>query len=86
MRRSKLSRKSGERLKRLHNGAQQPPASPQKQQDKTKRRAKESLTNPSEKTGLPPGSLVHVGDVCQPETVIHTLTYDMERVEQQRIG
>ena len=51
-----------------------------------KRHPKKSLTNPSEKTGLPPGSFVHVGDICQLETLIHTVKYNKDTVEQERIG
>ncbi|MCI5122612.1 MAG: hypothetical protein D3908_15770 [Candidatus Electrothrix sp. AUS4] len=83
--RRKTSRRSGEHLKRLRKGAQHLLPSPQKKLSEMKRRSKESLTNPSEKTGLPPGSVVHVGDVCQLETFIHTLTYNRDTVEQQRI-
>ncbi|MCI5158228.1 MAG: magnesium and cobalt transport protein CorA, partial [Candidatus Electrothrix sp. AUS1_2] len=72
-------------LKRLRKGAGQQLAFRQKKLNNMKRRSKESLTNPSEKTGLPPGSVVHVGDVCQLETVIHTLTYNRDTVERQRI-
>ena len=75
-----------ESLKRLREGAQQLLTSPQKKLRRKKRRSKETLTNPSEKTGLPPGSLIHVGDFCQLETAIHSITYNRETVDQQRIG
>jgi magnesium transporter len=74
------------RLKRLGKGAQQLVASPQNALNKMKRRPKDSLTSPSEKTGMSPGSLVHVGDFCQLETFIHKVTYNRETVEQDRIG
>ena len=74
------------RLKKLSKGAQQLVAAPQNTLSRMKRHPKESLTNPSEKAGLPPGSVVHVGDFCQLETVIHKVTYNRETVEQERIG
>jgi magnesium transporter len=74
------------RLKKLSKGAQQLVAAPQNALSRMKRRPKESLTNPSEKTGMSPGSFVHVGDFCQMETVIHKVTYNRETVEQERIG
>lgn len=73
-------------FKRLREGAQQLLASSQKKQRKRKRHAKESLTNPSEKTGLPPGSLIHVGDFCQLETDIHSISYNQESIDHQRVG
>ncbi|WP_446007744.1 magnesium/cobalt transporter CorA [Candidatus Electrothrix sp.] len=82
----KPSKNPGESFKRLRKGAQQLLTSPKKRLSKRKGRSKDSLTNPSEKTGLPPGSLIHVGDFCQLETAIHSVTYNKETVDQQRIG
>ena len=45
----------------------------------------ESLSNTSEKTGMPPGSLVHVGHVVEPETTISLIDYSRENVEEQRV-
>ena len=84
--RRKTSKKSREHLKRQHKDTQQPSVSSQKKLNEMKHRAEESLTNPSEKVGLPPGSVIHVGDICQVETLVHTLTYNMDKVEQQLIS
>ncbi|XOF33386.1 MAG: magnesium/cobalt transporter CorA [Candidatus Electrothrix sp. YB6] len=50
------------------------------------KRTRESLSYPSEKTGLPPGSFVHVGDVCQLESVVRAVAYNRDAIEQTRIG
>ncbi|MCI5130200.1 MAG: magnesium and cobalt transport protein CorA [Candidatus Electrothrix sp. EH2] len=70
----------------MQKGAQQLLTAPKKTFSKRRRRVQESLTNPSEKTGLPPGSVVHVGDVCQLETVIHAVTYNNNALEQEQIS
>jgi magnesium transporter len=82
----KTSKNRRETFKRLQKGAQQLLTAPKKTFSKRRRRVQESLTNPSEKTGLPPGSLIHVGDFCQLETAIHSVSYTQETVDQQRIG
>lgn len=45
----------------------------------------ESLRNSSEKTGLPPGTLVHVGDVLETVTRMSVVDYSKENVEEQQI-
>lgn len=45
----------------------------------------ESLKNTSDKSGLPPGSLVHVGDVLVAETRISVVDYSKENLEEQQI-
>jgi len=40
----------------------------------------ESLSYPSEKSGLPAGSLVHVGDVLETTTSIHLIHYNKENI------
>ena len=45
----------------------------------------DSLTNISEKTGLPPGSLVHVGDVLETESRISLFDYSRENVEERAV-
>ena len=45
----------------------------------------ESLKNPSDKSGLPPGSLVHVGDVLVAETRMSVIDYSKENIEEQQI-
>lgn len=45
----------------------------------------ESLKNASDKSGLPPGSLVHVGDVLVAETRISVVDYSKENLEEQQI-
>ncbi len=45
----------------------------------------ESLSNASEKLGLPPGSLIHVGDVHTIETKITIVDYSKENVEEKQI-
>ncbi|WP_339136460.1 MAG: magnesium/cobalt transporter CorA [Candidatus Electrothrix sp. GW3-4] len=82
----KSGKKPKEKSRKSRKKIQQFPTYPQKKRNKMKRHPKESLTNPSEKTGLPPGSIVHVGDFCQLETVISKVTYNRDTVEQERIG
>jgi magnesium transporter len=43
----------------------------------------DSLRNISEKTGLPPGSLVHVGHVLETESRISVIDYSKDNVEQR---
>jgi magnesium transporter len=43
----------------------------------------DSLSNISEKTGLPPGSLVHVGHVLEAESRISIVDYSKDNVEQR---
>ena len=45
----------------------------------------ESLRNSSEKTGLPPGTLVHVGDVLETVTRMSVIDYSKENIEEQQI-
>jgi magnesium transporter len=41
----------------------------------------ESLRNTSKKTGLPPGSLIHVGDILEPATRMSVINYSTESIE-----
>ena len=45
----------------------------------------ESLRNASEKTGLPPGTLVHVGDVLETVTRMSVIDYSKENIEERQI-
>ena len=45
----------------------------------------ESLNNPSEKSGLPPGSLVHVGNVHKSATRISVVDYSKQHVDQLEV-
>lgn len=45
----------------------------------------ESLSNTSRKSGLPPGSLVHVGDIMETATSISIIDYSKESIEEQKI-
>lgn len=45
----------------------------------------ESLSTVSLKSGLPPGSLVHVGNVPETETGMHVIDYDRDRVEERTL-
>lgn len=45
----------------------------------------ESLLNASEKSGLPPGSLVHVGAVHEEETHIFVIDYNKSSIEEKKI-
>jgi magnesium transporter len=45
----------------------------------------ESLKNSSEKSGLPPGSLVHVGSVLEAVTRMSVIDYGKENIEEQQI-
>jgi magnesium transporter len=45
----------------------------------------ESLRNSSEKTGLPPGTLVHVGDVLETVTRMSVIDYSKENIEERQI-
>ena len=45
----------------------------------------ESLRSASQKSGLPPGSLVHVGDVLEPVSRISVIDYSKENIEEQQI-
>lgn len=45
----------------------------------------ESLSNTSKKLGLPPGSLVHVGDVLEATSRMTVIDYSKENVEEQQI-
>lgn len=42
----------------------------------------ESLSKPSDKSGMRPGSLVHVGEVLEPETRMTVIDYSKETLEQ----
>ena len=45
-----------------------------------------SLQSASEKSGLPPGSLVHVGEVLEEETHITLLDYNRDAIEERQIS
>ncbi len=45
----------------------------------------ESLSTVSEKSGLPPGSLVHVGDVLQPVSRISVMDFGKDHLEEPQI-
>lgn len=45
----------------------------------------ESLSNVSEKSGLPPGSLIHVGDALESVTRMSVVDYSVENIEEQQI-
>lgn len=45
----------------------------------------ESLCTPSAKLGLPPGSLVHVGEILESEGSISVIDYSREKIEEQKI-
>lgn len=45
----------------------------------------ESLSTNSEKSGLPPGSLIHVGEVPEAETRISVIDYSKDNFEEQEI-
>jgi len=45
----------------------------------------DSLSNISEKAGMPPGSLVHVGDALEAESRISVIDYSKETIEEQSI-
>ena len=46
----------------------------------------DSLTNISEKAGMPPGALVHVGDTHEAESSISVIDYSKEKIEQRAIS
>jgi magnesium transporter len=45
----------------------------------------DSLNSISEKAGMPPGSLVHVGDVLKTESRITLIDYSAEHIEEQAV-
>lgn len=45
----------------------------------------ESLSTVSEKSGLPPGSLIHVGDVLQPVSRISVMDFGIDHLEEPQI-
>lgn len=45
----------------------------------------ESLSTASEKSGLPPGSLIHVGDVLETVTGMSVIDYSKDHIEEQMI-
>ncbi len=45
----------------------------------------ESLSKTSEKTGLPPGSLIHVGDVLEVKSRISLIDYNKEEIEERQV-
>lgn len=45
----------------------------------------ESLNTPSEKSGLPPGSLIHVGETHESETRISVIDYSKVNIKEQQI-
>jgi magnesium transporter len=46
---------------------------------------RESFSNPSEKSGLPPGSLVHVGDILETITRMSLIDYSKDHLEERQI-
>jgi len=44
-----------------------------------------SLNTPSEKSGLPPGSLIHVGETHESETSISVIDYNKVNIQEQQI-
>lgn len=44
-----------------------------------------SLSSPSHKAGLPPGAIVHVGDVHQDNTKIFVINYDVDSIEESYV-
>ncbi len=46
----------------------------------------ESLTNVSQKDGLPPGSLVHVGEVLEPKTWLSVIDYSKEDLKEETVN
>jgi magnesium transporter len=44
-----------------------------------------SLSSPSHKAGLPPGAIVHVGDVHQADTKISVINYNIDSIEEHTI-
>lgn len=46
----------------------------------------DSLSSISEKAGMPPGSLVHVGDVLETECRITLIDYSREKIEEQAVS
>ncbi|WP_372880114.1 magnesium/cobalt transporter CorA [Psychromonas sp.] len=45
----------------------------------------ESMRTPSEKRGLPPGSLIHVGDVLESKTSISLIDYNKDKINELEI-
>ena len=45
----------------------------------------ESLSSASKKAGLPPGTLVHVGEVLETETHITIIDYNRDVIEEQTV-
>ncbi|MBT8150243.1 MAG: magnesium/cobalt transporter CorA, partial [Gammaproteobacteria bacterium] len=45
----------------------------------------DSLSNLSEKSGFPPGSLIHVGDVLESTTRMSVIDYSKENIEERQI-
>ncbi|MGB5445862.1 MAG: magnesium/cobalt transporter CorA, partial [Psychromonas sp.] len=45
----------------------------------------ESMRTPSEKWGLPPGSLIHVGDIRESKTSITLIDYNREQITELKI-
>ena len=45
----------------------------------------ESLSKTSEKAGLPPGSLIHVGDVLETKSRISLIDYNKEHIDERQI-
>lgn len=46
----------------------------------------DSLTNISDKSGMPPGTLVHVGDIHEDESSISVIDYSKENIEERFIA
>ena len=46
----------------------------------------DSLTNISDKAGMPPGTLVHVGDIHEAESSISVIDYSKENIEERFIA
>jgi len=45
----------------------------------------DSLSNISEKAGMPPGSLVHVGNTLEEESRISVIDYNKEKIREQQV-
>lgn len=45
----------------------------------------QSFNSPSEKSGLPPGSLIHVGEIVEAKTSLTVISYNKEELEQHSI-
>ncbi len=46
----------------------------------------QSFNSPSEKSGLPPGSLIHVGEIVEPKTSLSVIRYNKEELEEHSLN